>query len=176
MSQLQSIDANTLKEWLDRGEAIVIDVREPKENAEASIPGAHLIPLGTIDRNMLPPLHNKKLVLHCGIGKRSQMACEKLLLENPSLNVYNLTGGIKAWQAAGFTTISPGNAMLSLDRQWQILCGLGILIGVLLSFLIHPLFLLLPLLFGICLLYTGMTASPRIILLIARMPWNRLKS
>ena len=40
--QLQEINAVTLKKWLDKKEALLIDVREPSEFAAEHIPGAKL--------------------------------------------------------------------------------------------------------------------------------------
>ena len=95
---LYSIDALTLKHWLDNNEAVLVDVREPEEYAQANIPGATLVPLDTVTLSRLPAHDEKKLVLHCKAGYRSANACMKLLAEDPSLDVYNLEGGIMAWQ------------------------------------------------------------------------------
>ena len=102
MVKIKSIDAREAKAWLDNNEAIVVDVREPSEYNEIHIAGSTLIPIGTICTAKLPALNNKKLIVHCKLGKRGGMACEKLLEENPDLEVYNLEGGITAWQDAGF--------------------------------------------------------------------------
>ena len=45
--RIQEIDAATLKGWLERGEALLVDVREPSEHASERIPGARLVPLST---------------------------------------------------------------------------------------------------------------------------------
>lgn len=65
---VKSIDAKTLKRWLENSEAVIVDVREPAEHAAQSIPGAALIPLGNISRSGLPDFRNKKLVIHCQAG------------------------------------------------------------------------------------------------------------
>ncbi|MBV8060288.1 MAG: rhodanese-like domain-containing protein [Alphaproteobacteria bacterium] len=92
--------AQELKQWLDAGQAVLIDVREPSEYAEAAIEGAILMPLGGIHAADLPPLGDKKLVIQCKAGGRSLQACQKLVMENPDLKPINLTGGILAWAAA----------------------------------------------------------------------------
>jgi len=94
---IKNIDCQTLKDWLDRDEAVVIDVREIDEYQKSNISLAQLIPLGTICKDLLPKAHHKKIVIHCHAGKRSLMACEKLLQEDPNLELYNLEGGICAW-------------------------------------------------------------------------------
>ncbi len=103
MIKIKSIDPMTASEWLENNEAILIDVREPEEYSEVHIDGAHLIPVGIIENNKLPAnAKNKKIIVHCKMGKRGSMACEKLLFENPALDVYNIEGGIMAWENAGF--------------------------------------------------------------------------
>ena len=102
MTTIKTVDARDAKEWMDNGEALIIDVREPGEHAELRIAEATLIPLGTIDVDKLPELQGKKLIVHCKLGKRGGAACEKLLEQNPDLEIYNLEGGITAWLDAGF--------------------------------------------------------------------------
>ena len=102
MTTIKSIDPITASEWLDNKEAVLIDVREPAEYNEVHINGAHLIPVNTVSINKLPAdIKNKKIIVHCMLGKRGSTACEKLLSENPNLDIYNLTGGIVAWENAG---------------------------------------------------------------------------
>ncbi len=100
--QIKTVDAQTLQEWLKNNEAVLVDVREPKEHAEKNIPAATLIPLGSLCEAALPDITGKKLVLHCGGGGRGGRACEKILTENPHLDVYNLSGGVRSWAAAGY--------------------------------------------------------------------------
>lgn len=105
MTKIKSIDATTAYEWLENNEAIVIDVREPHEYQESRIPGSYLIPLATITKNNLPSTtHDKKIIMHCKFGKRGSTACEKLLSEDANLEIYNLYGGITAWENAGYKT------------------------------------------------------------------------
>lgn len=100
---MKSVDAKTAKHWLETGEAVLIDVREPAENAAMRIQGASNLPLGSLGQAVLPDLSGKKLVVHCHFGKRSAMACQRLMLEHPTLDIYNLDGGIDAWVKAGLS-------------------------------------------------------------------------
>lgn len=102
MTTIKSVDAKDAKEWLDNGDAVIVDVREPGEHQEIRIAEATLIPLGAIDLDKLPELNGKKLVIHCKMGKRGGKACEILQEKNPELDIYNLEGGILAWLDAGF--------------------------------------------------------------------------
>jgi rhodanese-related sulfurtransferase len=98
MTAIKSIDIQTMQQWQASGEAILVDVREPAEHAEASIPGAVLIPMAEVNKAALSTLGGNKWVLHCRSGGRSRRVCEQLLTEDASLEVYNLEGGIRAWQ------------------------------------------------------------------------------
>lgn len=96
-----SISAATAKQWREKGEMVLVDVREPSEWNVNRIEGATLIPLATVKASLLPAHEGKKLVIHCRSGKRSLTACEMLTRENPALEVYNMEGGILAWEALG---------------------------------------------------------------------------
>ena len=99
---IKTIDASTLKRWLDHKDVILIDVREPAEHEAERISGSTLIPLATLTSNQLPPMDGFKLVVHCRLGQRSLNACNKLLIESPFLDIYNLEGGIAAWSEQGY--------------------------------------------------------------------------
>jgi rhodanese-related sulfurtransferase len=92
-----------VRAWLTNGEILLIDVREPNEYAHERIHGALLYPLSTFDASTLP-LEGRKLVLHCGSGKRSRTAAHKLLAAGHG-HVTHLEGGLQAWKAAGLPVI-----------------------------------------------------------------------
>ena len=100
---LQNIDPITAKQLIDKKEAILIDVRQPHEHAMQKITGSILIPLDRLSCDILPDT-DKKILLHCQKGMRSLKACNKILLENDKITVYNIEGGIEAWQAMGLPT------------------------------------------------------------------------
>lgn len=172
MSTIKSIDAKTAKEWLDKNEAIIIDVREPGEHAAVHIEGATLIPVNTIDESKLSQFHNKKIIIHCQRGKRGTIACEKLLLNNPNLAVYNLEGGIEAWENAGFGVEKSNKMFLSIEQQVQITIGSGVLLGLILGYFLRPGFLFISVFFGAGLLFAGISGSCGLAMLMAKMPWN----
>jgi rhodanese-related sulfurtransferase len=80
------------------GEVSVVDVREPGEWQAGHIAGAVLIPLGEFaDRaGELPP---GPLAIVCRSGSRSSMAAD--WLHRSGTDASNMTGGMKAWLAAG---------------------------------------------------------------------------
>ncbi len=100
---IETIAPATLKEWLDAGEAVLVDVREPSEYASEHVEGATLVPLGRIRRADVPQHSGRKLVIMCKMGGRGQAACQKLRAEmSAHETIYNLEGGIQAWKKAGF--------------------------------------------------------------------------
>jgi rhodanese-related sulfurtransferase len=170
---IKSVDAATLKTWLDRGEAALVDVREPAEFASESIQGAILLPLARVGKAMLPPYQGKKLVIQCRKGGRGQTACEKLLAEDPGLELYNLEGGIEAWRTSGFAVVSAGKKILPLDRQAQLTIGLCVLIASLLGFFVSANFFLITGFFGAGLTLAGLTGFCSLARLLAMAPWNQ---
>jgi rhodanese-related sulfurtransferase len=95
---MKSINVNELKEMIDKGEDFqLIDVRETAEFNAGNLKG-ELIPLQTIPQNASKISKDKKVVIHCRSGKRSANAIAYLEGNLGYTNLYNLEGGIMAWQ------------------------------------------------------------------------------
>lgn len=169
---VKNVEPKTLSRWLDDGGATLVDVREPSEHKAQSIPGAHLLPLGNVTGAALPEHTGKKLVVHCQSGKRATAAAEKLLKENPDLDIYNLEGGIAAWKQAGYKVNGAGG-FLPLDRQVQLSIGLCVLTGSVLGYYVNPAFFLLSGFFGAGLIFAGLSGHCGLAMLMAKMPWNK---
>jgi rhodanese-related sulfurtransferase len=103
---LVRIDSQTLQAWLACGDTVLIDVREPAEYAREHIVGARLMSLASLDASELP--REKRIVLCCASGNRSQTAARRLAL--PGLA--HLEGGLFAWKAYGFPTVKKAPARL----------------------------------------------------------------
>ena len=104
MNKIFTINAEDLNENLCDGNVVLIDVREPAEYAEGYIESAFNIPLSVI-LNEIEKLNitpDQKIVMQCRIGKRSMLACLKLQSEGYDFDLWNLEGGINAWQGAGY--------------------------------------------------------------------------
>lgn len=100
-ARIQTIDAHTLHDWIEKDEAVLIDVREAREHASAHIPAARLMPLSRIANEQLPEAGGRKVVICCASGNRSLMAADRLFADHYG-SVCNLDGGIAAWQLAGY--------------------------------------------------------------------------
>jgi rhodanese-related sulfurtransferase len=172
MKTMQEVEATTLKAWMERGEAVLVDVREPPEHAAEHIPGSRLLPLSTFDPARVPQETGKKVVLHCVMGARSAQAGQKLL-DAGFTTVYNFRGGVQAWKDAGYTTARDQRAPISLQRQVQIVSGSLILLGTVLGAAVSPWFLLLSGGVGAGLVYAGVSDTCGMAMLLAQLPYNR---
>ena len=82
--------------------SVVLDVRTPKEFTAGHIPGAVNIDWNGADfQKKVSALDKSKTYLvQCAVGGRSAKAADKMMTLQFT-NVYNLEGGIKAWEKAG---------------------------------------------------------------------------
>ncbi len=103
---ITDIDPKTLRDWLQSGQAVLVDVRDDGEYKSGHIDGSHHIPLGLIDPANLPAYEGRKLVMQCKLGGRSTKACEKLAATGQIPEIHNLKGGIQVWIDAGLPVIS----------------------------------------------------------------------
>ncbi|WP_191554262.1 rhodanese-like domain-containing protein [Brevundimonas aurantiaca] len=94
--------------WLQSGEAVLIDVREADEFAAARIEGAVLAPLSAMPAawQALDLPADRKIVVMCLKGGRSHQVCAYVGPTGPEGQpLFNLTGGIQAWAAAGLPIV-----------------------------------------------------------------------
>ena len=82
--------------------ATLIDVREPDEVAEASMPGAVNIPMSTIGAH-LDELPEGTIYLVCKSGGRSARVAATL--EQQGYDVVNVEGGITQWEQEGLPVL-----------------------------------------------------------------------
>ena len=98
--KIVDLDPAEAKARLDRGEAVLVDVREPYEYGAERIPGALLYPLVTFDPKALPAMWGDRMViLQCGTGRRSGMAAQRMI-EAGAGTVHHVKGGLNAWREA----------------------------------------------------------------------------
>ena len=107
----------------------------------------------------------------CRSGSRGQQACEKFVKADFP-NVVNVEGGTMACVDAGLPVVR-GKKAVSLERQVRIGAGSLVLLGAILGWLVHPAFIGLSAFVGAGLLYSGVTDTCGMGMVLARMPWNR---
>lgn len=94
----RQISQEEAKKMMDTQEVIILDVREQDEYDSGHIPGAVLLPVGTIDEDTavaVIPAKDATVLVYCRSGNRSKTA-SSVLAELGYTNVYEF-GGIKTW-------------------------------------------------------------------------------
>ncbi|MBM4287636.1 MAG: sulfurtransferase [Deltaproteobacteria bacterium] len=115
-SFVDAIDSKQAKKFIQEqpeGEYTLLDVRQPSEYEEEHLPGAKLIPLSQLGDSLDELDKDKPVIAYCAIGGRSRVAAQ-LLNGYGFKEVYNLKGGIKAWQ--GHKASGPEELNLDLVR------------------------------------------------------------
>lgn len=85
--------------------AFILDVREPEEWNEFHVPDSTLIPLGQLASRVDELPEDQDIVVVCRSGNRSAQGRD-ILLGAGFTRVTSMAGGLTAWRAAGYPTVS----------------------------------------------------------------------
>ena len=155
----------------------LIDVRSPIEYRELHVAAARNVPLARLDPAAVMQARNgnqdQQLYLICRSGSRGRQACEKFRAAGFT-NIINIEGGTLACVECGLPIVR-GKKAISLERQVRIAAGLLVLVGAMLGWWVHPVFVGLSALIGAGLVFAGVTDTCGMGMLLARMPWNQIK-
>jgi rhodanese-related sulfurtransferase len=94
----QQITQEAAKEMMDTQEVVILDVREYHEYDSGHIPGAVLLPVGTITEDTAAAVIDELdavVLVYCRSGNRSKTASQALA-DLGYTNVYEF-GGINTW-------------------------------------------------------------------------------
>lgn len=97
----QNVDIDTVYEIQNDPDVFMLDVREQEEYDEKHIPDINLIPMSTIQNRLDEIPTDKTVIVTCRSGNRSDQVTQ-FLRTNGFDNAHNMTGGINAWQEAGY--------------------------------------------------------------------------
>jgi rhodanese-related sulfurtransferase len=86
------------------GGAVVIDVREPYEYAGGHVPGAKLVPLGSLWAHTAGLPGDEPVYIICATGNRSLTAAR--LLARRGVDARSVAGGMSRWRARGLPVVS----------------------------------------------------------------------
>lgn len=166
---IPTITLAQLSERNRRGQ--LIDVRSPSEFAAGHIPGATNIPMDQIEGRLddLPP--DSPLILVCQKGQRAEMTAH--LLAPCKREIAVLQGGTDAWIEAGRPVVTNAKTRWSLERQVRCAAGLLVIVSLVLSRWVAPLWILLAVLVGLGLILAGLTDLCPMAIFLQYMPWNR---
>jgi hydroxyacylglutathione hydrolase len=97
---LGTTSAAEAAQWREDSDVTILDVRDDMEWEEKHIPGAVHTFVGDLEKNLPGMLKDSHIVAHCSVGHRSGLAVS-ILRRNGFTNVYNMLGGITAWEKLG---------------------------------------------------------------------------
>jgi len=113
---MDTAEARAYMENLPEGAYTLLDVRQPGEFEQGRIPGARLIPLPELPDRISELDRDKPVLAYCAVGGRSRAAAQ-YLLGRGFKEVYNLKGGIAAWQRGKATgPVETGMGYLTGDE------------------------------------------------------------
>jgi rhodanese-related sulfurtransferase len=96
---IKEVNSAAALQLINHKNAVVLDVRESSEYDAGHVLNSKLVPLGKLKERMgeLEKYKNQPIVVVCRSGNRSGTACF-LLGKQGFSQVYNLAGGVQAWQ------------------------------------------------------------------------------
>ena len=102
LTTVKDISADDLKAYMSGHKEesyLLVDVREPKEYRQGHIPGSVLLPLKEVEAGITDFDLEKDIFFYCRSGRRSRIAANLVAdMGVPAKNIFNLAGGILAWQ------------------------------------------------------------------------------
>ena len=98
-AKYENVTVKQAADLIAAGNITIVDVREPFEYAEGHIPGAKLIPLGTIQGKLASLNPEDSYLLVCRSGNRSGQAA-RIMVSQGFKNVRNMTGGMLGWRGS----------------------------------------------------------------------------
>ncbi|MFD8015140.1 rhodanese-like domain-containing protein [Streptomyces sp. NPDC058955] len=155
----------------------VVDVRTPGEFASGHVPGAVNVPLERVEAGLAElrkAAESGPLLLVCASGARSEKGAA--ILAAHGIAAASLTGGTRAWAAAGRPLDHPPGrvrAVWGMERQVRLAAGALVLLGLALGLLVHPAFQLLSTAIAGGLVFSALTDTCGMAAVLGRLPFNR---
>lgn len=107
-TKIEDVSVSEFRELIGQENGIILDVRTPEEVAQGHIAGASI--LNIYDEDFVRKLNlmqkDKPVYVYCRSGGRSSRAAQ-IMGENGFGEVYNLEGGMGAWNRANLPTVKP---------------------------------------------------------------------
>lgn len=103
-----SVSLDAARQAHERGEALLIDIREPDEHARGVAAGARLLPMSQLRQRLaeIPADPNKPVLLICNTQNRSA-ATLRALRPHGYAHVRFVNGGMSEWVRRGWQVVKP---------------------------------------------------------------------
>ena len=167
---LPVISPEVAKLLLKKG-ALLIDIRDVDEHGREHIPNGENAPLSKLGETQLGLGHNA-IVYYCKSGNRTKINAP-LLMKASKAEAFILEGGIENWKKAGMAVNKRAGAPIEMMRQVQIAAGSFVVLGAALGYLFNPAFYALSGAVGAGLMFSGISGTCAMALVLKMMPWNR---
>jgi len=102
-SLARDVSTDQAYQMYQQSDVLFVDVREQFEWDEYHAPNATLIPLGELASRVNEVSKDKKIVVVCRSGNRSQEGRDILLAAG--FDATSMTGGLKEWYAKGYPVV-----------------------------------------------------------------------
>lgn len=93
--EIEQVPASEWKNWIDKNNGVILDVREPHEWALGILPGALQISMGSLPKTLDSLDKTADILVVCRSGNRSQHVAAFMKMSGFE-SVANLAGGMKA--------------------------------------------------------------------------------
>lgn len=103
MADVEQVDPDDAVAMLEAGAAL-LDVREQDEWDAGHAPDAQFIPLGEVTARLGELPSDRRVVVICRSGARSDRAAQ--FLAGQGVDAVNVSGGMRAWAAGGHDVVA----------------------------------------------------------------------
>jgi len=104
-AQVRNVNADQARKIIGTTDNLfLLDVRTPQEYAEVRLAGARLSPIDNFTARLAEVPKDRPILVYCAVGSRSSRVADYLARSGFS-DIYNLTGGIWAWQLRGYPVL-----------------------------------------------------------------------
>jgi rhodanese-related sulfurtransferase len=150
----------------------ILDVRSAMEFSQTHIEPSMNIPIDMISAKIgeLSQSKQKYLVL-CHSGTRAAMAAD-MLLQSGIHTVKVIEGGIAHWEKEKLPVVK-GQGGMSLERQVRIIAGSLVLLGIIMAWQVHWVFIFISVFVCCGLIYAGLTDNCLMGMLLMKLPYNK---
>lgn len=100
-SKWKSVGTTDATRLINHEDALILDIRPNNEYSDGHIVNCKHVPMSELSKRLgdLEKYRDKPIIAYCRSGSRSVAACQ-LLTKEGFEKVYNLSGGIMAWESA----------------------------------------------------------------------------
>lgn len=112
---LSALEAQRLRDAAP-GQAVLVDVRSPREYAVKRIAGATLVPLEELEQRYQAEIPESagQVFIYCATGERSRLACD-FLSRKGYANLYHIRDGLQGW--SGPTEGEGALTLIQIERK-----------------------------------------------------------